>query len=216
MRKISQPREYSRHPLIRHLQAGTFNQEHLTRFATALWGMAEAFPNNLARVLTLCPDRTTRRHLLQNLLEEEGFSPTEGTLQDRPERAHIALYNVFIQAVERYTHKQVPAPNPAGTWFTQALDQANWIGPAAYFMVGMELNVPPTFSLLIPLLKQQFSFTDEDLVFFNEHLEADVAHGEIGIQILQAVCQDERTQALAVEGARRGALAWWSFWRYPK
>ena len=93
-------------------------------------------------------------------------------------------------------------------WYRDAAASGDWIGAFAYFAIGYEANVPESFRLIYPALIEHYGFAEEDLEFLTEHMTADERHGREAAEMLAEVTSEaERERAL--EGARRGGMAWW-------
>ncbi|HYE73417.1 MAG TPA: iron-containing redox enzyme family protein [Blastocatellia bacterium] len=201
-------------PFVEGIGEGIYPQSSLHHFGKVVVEMASAFPYTLAAILSCCDNLDVRQSLLANLLEEEGgvsFKAGSGLVVDRTRR-HSELAARFAQAVGvdiQDDCRLVEQPQ----WITQKLRERCWIGPLAYFAVGYELNVPFTFRALLGGLRTHYGFTDDELLFFTEHLDADERHGAEGIAMITAAAKTPSMQRDAIEGARRGALVWWQLLR---
>ncbi|MDQ3812756.1 MAG: iron-containing redox enzyme family protein [Armatimonadota bacterium] len=190
------------------LQAGQFSPQALALYADRIVRFADNVLGLLARILAICPDRRVRQHILENLMEEEGFYCCDGELAGDEAKSHSALARRFVNALP---------PAPPDSWrnedrqLTAWLAEECWPAAAAFFFIGFEHSVPPTIELILPALKTQYGLDDEALTFFEEHLGADQVHAARGAEMLVAACRDAQSQRLALEGARRGAMAWYRF-----
>ena len=54
-------------------------------------------------------------------------------------------------------------------------------------------------------------FTDDDLVFFREHLVADEVHGQIGASLLAVCAQTSLEKETVLEAVKKDARSWWLF-----
>jgi pyrroloquinoline quinone (PQQ) biosynthesis protein C len=127
-----------------------------------------------------------------------------------PQRKHSALLKKFIRAIEP---GWLPDRVPEETWADKALHGGQSLAVSAYLMVGLEANVPRTFRLLIPAFREHYGFSDDELVFFVEHLTADEQHGEDGARLVSELAATRQERLELLEGVNKGATAWWWFHR---
>jgi pyrroloquinoline-quinone synthase len=200
------------HPFVRGVRDGAYPRDRLRLYATALAAVVSAFSRSLAAILAHCDDAEARRMLLENLLEEEGavsFRPGDGLVID-PRIRHSDLAWRFALAAganEDSARRLVDIP----MWFVRELREGRWIGPLAYVVIGYEANIPPTFRALIEGFHRHYKFTEEELTFFTVHTVADERHSAQGAAIIAAAAGSGAARREALDGARRGASAWWQF-----
>lgn len=196
-------------PFISAVLRGTAPRDALRMYALRISASGCAFPRILGAVLGVCDDDRVRRHLIGNLLEEEGivgFGDGHDVVADR-ERAHGTLARRFARAAGASQAEVDALPVLMARWFREALDEGNWIGPFAFFGVGHEANVPAAFRTIAPALEEHYGFTPHDLTFLTEHFEADERHGREAAELVSAVATTETARQQALEGARRGGSA---------
>ena len=199
--------EMIEHPFIRGIAEGRYEKKALHEYAQELIGLAAGFPAHLAALFARCDHAEARRVILENLLEEEGvisFGTSTGLVID-PHRRHAAMGNRFLKA---FGVDSITTPPPAGQWLTNELQAGRWLGPFAYFCVGIEANVPASFRLIAAGLQTHYGLHEEDLEYFTEHFIADERHGEHGAAIAAAAATTEALRTEALTGARRGGQAW--------
>lgn len=213
--EAARPAPIETHPFVAAMREGALSRDTIRDYAVTIAAIGGAFPYRIASVLAICDHREIRRSLISNLLEEEGvvdYTPGQHVAVD-PARRHGEMGRRFARAAGA-TDAEVDAvsPRPA-RWFGEAVRNGNWLGAFAYFAVGQEANVPGTFRLILDPLMEHYGFAREDLQFLTEHFEADERHGlESAHLIAQAATTDEARQR-ALEGARRGGMAWWALHR---
>jgi pyrroloquinoline quinone (PQQ) biosynthesis protein C len=211
----AQPFPVDANPLIVAVRTGQCTREDIRTFAIHSTRTAEAFPRVMCAVLGVCDEPRIRRALIANLLEEEGavgWAPGEGLVFD-PARHHGALARRFAHAAGA-TDAEIDAGNAdSARWFDHAIRERNWLGAFAFFAIGFEVNVPPTYRLLVPALAERYGFSTDDLRFFIEHIGADDRHGAEGAALIASVAMNEDACRRALEGARRGGRTWWEFHR---
>ena len=198
-------------PFVDGLRSGRMSRDAIRRYALALVGIATAFPRRLADILTICDVDEIRISLLANMLEEEGVvSYAPGAIRAVPERKHGAFARRFAFAAGASDAEadDAVANMRAGRWFADAIDRGDWLGAFAYVAVGHEANVPPTFRQIVPPLVEHYGFAIEDLVFLTEHYEADERHGNESAHAIARIAKTDDARVRALEGARRGGMAW--------
>jgi len=196
------------HPFIRGLARGAYSRESLEAYLLGLYPMVYRFPMTLARVYANCDDPEIRCHLLSNIMEEEGITvESDGSFVRHGARSHVALFRRAMDALG-ITPPEVEEPPSA--WFDQELARGAWIGPAAFLMVGSEGNVPRTYARFLPYLIEHCGLTEEETVFFSEHIEADQDHAARGAALIEMAVSTPAEREEALRGARMGARAWWA------
>ena len=94
-------------------------------------------------------------------------------------------------------------------WQENHFNRKHWLASLAFITVGAEVNIPRLYRLIIPPLKDIYGFSDDELIFFHEHLKADVKHGAIGIKLVAQAAQTEEQKREALEAVNRGAQGFW-------
>jgi len=205
---IAHERSLDDHPFMVGLREKTFTRESFAIYLRGVYPLVAGFPRDLALLLAECPHPAVRCHLLANFMEEDGIvKEADGSLRHVPARSHLGLYSRVMKAMDLDT------PEPGGKremWFDRELARGNWIGPAAQVMVGGEGNVPPTYRVLLPYLIEHCGFSEEEAIFFHEHIEADQDHAAIGAALIEQAATTDAERAQARAGVRRGTRTWWA------
>jgi pyrroloquinoline quinone (PQQ) biosynthesis protein C len=201
---------------IRRLCKGEYSREELRPYGQMIFRLSESFPMTLAAILSICPRKDLRVHLLKNLFEEEGMVPCDdgrGFVYD-PERRHSEIAKRFTRALSIPDENLDLARSPNSTrWLDRALRERRWLPILAYITVGIESNIPRTFKLIVPALRRFYGFSDHQLAFLIEHIEADEAHGSLSAEIIACAVGSPADRKEALEGVRRGSTAWWQIHR---
>ncbi len=208
--QTARPFPIATNPFVEKLRRGELSREGVRAYAAMIAVAAIHFPRTLAGVLAWCDRPQIRQSLLGNLLEEEGvagYQPGHGVVID-PTRNHAAMARRFARAAGVPEAALDSAQMSESRWYRNAVQNGDWIGAFAYFAIGYESNVPESFRLIRPALVEHYGFALEDLVFLTEHLTADERHGRESAEMLAEV-SGARERARALEGARRGGMAWW-------
>jgi pyrroloquinoline quinone (PQQ) biosynthesis protein C len=203
------PMEQSR--FIRLLDRSRCPAHMLQRYSIKLHAQAAAFPQLLARLIKITEQPEARLHLLENLMEEEGVSlrPQVG-LGINPNARH-PLWSARFAMATGVTEQQLAKAEQA--WEENAvgelIEDARWLEAIAYLMLGIEANVPRTFSAMLPGLRRA-GFTERELTMFSAHIIADTEHGDAAFTIVEKFADTPHRQELALKAVARGAEEWWN------
>jgi len=204
--------DFSALPFVRAVSGGTCPLPVLQAYAMDLATLATGFPRLLSRILALCDDRAGRHAVIGNLLEEEGIESfgAEGlrvcAAGGHGERAR-ALARTFGVGDE------VALPFQQSDWIDARLRAGQWLGPLAFVTVGYEANVPAAFTPLVEGLRTHYGYSDRDLEYLIAHVTADAEHGAGGVEMIDRVASTPDMQREALEGARRGTVAFYHLHR---
>jgi len=186
-----------RHPFVRAVSDGTLSRDALRRYAVELAASAKDFPSRIAAVLSICSEPAVRRSLEANLRDEEG---------------HDLMADRFARAAGA-TDEELAEPAARPVWHDAAVAAGDWLGAFAYFAIGYEANIPPTYRALMTPLVERYGIGAGNLQFLTAHFEADVRHSSESAELIARVARTEEQRAQALAGARAGGVAWWHFHR---
>ena len=178
------PVEESR--FIRLLNQGRCPAISIQRYATGLHTFAVAFPSMLAHLINISPDPEVRLYLLENLMDEQGISlrPEIGLRINHSAR-HTEWSARFVVATGA-TIKQLD--DSVFSWKDTAagnfISDNKWLDAIGYLLIGIEANVPRTFTAMLPGF-QRAGFSERELTFITAHIVADVEHGEAAFEIAE-------------------------------
>ena len=71
--------------------------------------------------------------------------------------------------------------------------------------------MPQLYEPIVPALRGQYGFTDDEIEFFLLHITADVEHGEKGFKILLEHTEDGQSQLEVIETVREAAKKRWFY-----
>lgn len=193
------------HPFYRAWTDGRLALGDLRAYAGQYFHHVEAFPRAVSAVHSTCPDRAGRRMLAENIAEEEGLG--EGK-QD-----HASLWMDFACGVGASRAEVESASLNAGT---QALIDAFARLSRHSYAAGLgalyayESQFPDVARAKIDGLIARYGIADEPtLRFFRVHEYADVEHAAVCRDLLDALGDADRAEAVAAGEALAGAL--WDF-----
>lgn len=213
--EAAQPFPAEQNPLVLRLQNGALDRAALRPYAAVVVSLAEQLPFAICTLLGICRPGRVRESLIGNLLEEEGVVTNANGphVTIDKEKSHSGLARRFARA-SGMTDAELDAITPIeNRWFNEQLKQGKWLGPFAYFSVGFEANVPPTFRLIESALRNRWGFHESEVAFFTEHITADDRHGIESAELISTLATDDAARTEALEGARRGGVAFWNLHR---
>lgn len=168
------------HPFVRDWRAGKLNLRQMGYFVAQHLHHAEACIANFGLLLPKASGEA-RRYILENLAEEEGV--IGGGLGEREAVPHTELILRFARhcgLADEDTYSVIPLPGYRAR--TNFCIRVIYEEPAEHFMATMsvsESQAPGEFVEFVAGLVEHHGFAEDDptIMFFTEHLLADVDHG---------------------------------------
>ncbi|MGV7219897.1 MAG: iron-containing redox enzyme family protein [Nitrospinales bacterium] len=199
---------------LNSLREGIYSREVLKVFYLRALNNARYSLNSIIKVMSICPVPQIRLHIIENLCEEEGIviNPDTKKLERVQELEHLNMLQQFSRSLGiKDNDLKGDSWECKSEWMEKVLNNKQWLSAIAYLFVGGESNVPRFYRTMIPSLKENYGFTNDDLIFFHEHLTADEKHGHIGANLLAESIKTDQEKEIALVGVKKGAKAWWLF-----
>ena len=159
-----------KHPFYLAWTRGELSKEALTDYAQQYYHHVAAFPTYLSAVHAHCDHQTTRKQLLNNLIDEEAGSPN-----------HPELWKKFADSLGvedadlAQTEKQPETKNLINTFRSVCGQRSTAEGLAALY--AYESQIPSICESKIDGLKKHYGVTKpEHYEYFTVHIEADREH----------------------------------------
>jgi pyrroloquinoline-quinone synthase len=169
-----------KHPFYLAWTRGELSKEALADYAKQYYHHVAAFPTYLSAVHARCDDQSTRKQLLNNLIDEEAGSPN-----------HPELWLKFAEGLGisdadvRNATKEPETKNLIDTFRSICSGGSTAEGLAALY--AYESQIPAICESKIDGLKKHYGFTDpERYRYFSAHVEADRKHSAAERQMLGA------------------------------
>jgi len=158
------------HPFYQAWQRGELTQAALADYATQYYAHVAMFPRYLSALHSHMENETSRRVVLENLMDEEAGQPN-----------HPELWLQFAEGVgASRSAVKTTATEPETRALTQTLMEICRYSSVAAGLAALysyESQIPAIAATKIDGLKQFYGITDEkSLAYFQVHQEADVAH----------------------------------------
>ena len=159
-----------KHPFYLAWTRGELSREALADYARQYYQHVAAFPTYLSAVHANCDDQSTRKELLNNLIDEEAGSPN-----------HPELWLNFAEALgvtsrdAKNAERWPETNNLIKTFRSVCRDGSTAEGVAALY--AYESQIPEICESKIDGLKKHYGFADpKHYEYFSVHMEADREH----------------------------------------
>lgn len=203
-------RHSSVHPWSEAWVSGKLNREILGEWVKQHYHYVSLFAQWLGTVYANCPHDEVRDFLLENIAEEEGLTGQSGY----PAIRHTKLLLDFAEACGKSRQEIIDAqingevlPETLGLQAWCYLQAGKPFAEAlAALLVGLESQVPKIYRKTTPPLIEKYGFTEEEIVFFRLHIEADEEHGERGFEILETYATTPEVQAACIRTVKEATM----------
>jgi pyrroloquinoline-quinone synthase len=192
------------HPFYRAWSDGTLPRSTLREYATQYYHFEVNFPRYVAAAYARIERPADRTVLLENLVDEEGRSPT-----------HPELWARFARSIGAPA-LGAKTPIAAGTrQLLRAYEEETLGGSAASALGALyayESQFPEIAAEKSRGLRENYGVHGTSAhEFFKVHTVADVAHSAAERALLAQELKAPSAGPAAVRGVRRSASAWWKF-----
>ncbi|MBZ0264295.1 CADD family putative folate metabolism protein [bacterium] len=167
-----------KHPFYQAWTRGELTLESLQDYATQYYKHVEAFPTYLSAVHAGCDDMSVRRHLLDNLNDEEAGNPNHPELWMQFAKG-LGLKEEDIKASEIRPETR----NLIDTFRAVCLNESTAAGVGALY--SYESQIPEVSETKIEGLKEFYGIDNpETYAYFTVHIEADKEHSRVERELL--------------------------------
>lgn len=200
-----QPKHGGGHPFSRAWAAGELSREQLGRWAIQHFYYIDVVPQQFAALYARLPDLDARQHLLENLLGEEMPQAVEKRHPDLCAKFAAACgvpREELVGAEERGVI--LPTTRAMRSWVWE-LAMVRALGEAcAGIMVALEGQLPTLYPKYVAAMRKM-GFSDDDLEFFHVHIEGDVEHAHVGLELAHRYATTAELQRKAVAAVHASA-----------
>jgi pyrroloquinoline-quinone synthase len=179
-----------KHPFYLAWTRGELSRRALADYARQYYQHVAAFPTYLSAVHAKCDDQSTRKELLNNLIDEEAGSPN-----------HPELWLKFAEGLGispsdvRESEKWAETNNLIDTFRSVCRDGSTAEGLAALY--AYESQIPAICESKIDGLKKFYGFTDpEHYEYFSVHMEADRQHSAAEQRLLGGYVSNQNFESV--------------------
>jgi len=169
-----------KHPFYLAWTRGELSKEALADYARQYYHHVAAFPTYLSAVHANCNDQTTRKQLLNNLIDEEAGSP------NHPELWLQFAHGLGVSQEDAKSTEEWPETKKLiETFRSICADGSTAEGLAALY--AYESQIPAICESKIDGLKKHYGFSNsQHYQYFTVHLEADREHSAVEQKMLAA------------------------------
>ncbi|MET0182878.1 MAG: CADD family putative folate metabolism protein [Caulobacterales bacterium] len=190
------------HPFYQAWEMGTLSMDTLRAYARQYFHHVEAFPRAVSATHANCPDVKGRRLLAENLAEEEGLAAGKDD--------HATLWMQFAEGLGA-TEADVRAVdvNPETHVLIDAFRNLSRKSYASGLgaLYAYESQLPAIASTKIKGLVERYGVSDDRAIrFFAVHEEADLEHSAVCRELLDALPEADRDEAVAAAAELSQAL----------
>lgn len=199
-------RHLLRHPFYVAWSKGEVPEGTLRNYAGQYYHFESNFPRYVAATYSRLEDSRSRKVLLENLIDEEGRSPT-----------HPELWVDFGKGLGMSAKAvRASAPSPATRALLRTYETHTFKGSAAAGLGALyayESIFPEIAAEKSRGLREHYGIQDAPAhEFFRVHTEADKEHAAAERKLLLQEVARSRSAARQAESATRAAIgAWWGF-----
>lgn len=97
------------------------------------------------------------------------------------------------------------------SWLTQTAREQPWIAGVAAIRIGTESQSPRLYGKVLPALRHNYRFPEEDIEHFWLHTDVDVEHGGRAFDLLERHCTTSELREMAIHYARESARMRWFY-----
>ncbi|KIC75250.1 PqqC-like protein [Neochlamydia sp. EPS4] len=199
-----QDKHLLKHPFYQAWSRGELSKECLVEYAKEYYQHVKAFPRYLSALHSHTEDADTRRHLLNNLIEEEAGLPN-----------HPDLWKSFTQQLGASTEEiEAHRPSPSmqaiiHTFMESCKNSSTAEGIASLY--AYESQIPSICISKIKGLKEHYGMQEPShWKYFSVHIEADKEHAAVERKLLERYA-NKSNEALIAASVERTLLVLWNF-----
>ena len=142
---------------------------------------------------------------LENFREEED-----------PDEPHMEIVLKFAKANgadldEVRSGEGLPTTRSWSAWLRHVAREEPWHCGVAAIRIGTESQSPRLYSKVLPSLRNNYRYDEEDIKHFWLHSEVDIEHGDRGFEVLERHCSTREMKDAAIRFARESARMRWFY-----
>jgi pyrroloquinoline-quinone synthase len=181
-----------KHPFYLAWTRGELSREALADYARQYYQHVAAFPTYLSAIHAKCDDQSTRKELLNNLIDEEAGSP------NHPELWLNFAEGLGVSARDAQNAEKWPETKKLIDTFRSVCgDGSTAEGLAALY--AYESQIPAICESKIDGLKKHYGFADpKHYEYFSVHIEADREHSAAEQKLLGGYVRNRNSDSVRV------------------
>ncbi len=188
------------HPFLERIFEGEMTLQRARVFGTHYYRYSKDFYRFMAAIISRIPDEVTREPLLLNLFQGGG--------ENNLDSSHPALFRKFLCALgveesEIGTGDPLPEISVYMDCFWRLCRDGHFLEALGALGPGTEMVIPHIFKKIVAGLRKLPELSDNDLTFFDAHIELDIEHYAKAKEVLLFHASEEENQVLIKKGAFR-------------
>jgi pyrroloquinoline-quinone synthase len=192
------------HPFYLAWTRGELTRETLADYAAQYYKHVAAFPTYLSALHARCDDPVTRRHILQNLIDEEAGDPN-----------HPQLWRRFAESLgvtpDQLEQGETQPETAALIRTFRELCSEGDLAEGLAALYAYESQIPAVSESKIVGLVRYYNFSEpESYRYFTVHIEADKQHSAVERQLLAENIRPENCPQVSA-AVDRVLTALWDF-----
>lgn len=190
------------HPFYLAWTRGELSRDTLADYAGQYYQHVAAFPTYLSALHARCDDQPIRRHILQNLIDEEAGAPNHPQLW-RKFANSLGITSAQLDQIETW-----PETADLIATFRELCSRGDLAeGLAALY--AYESQIPAVSESKINGLVSHYHFTDpESYRYFTVHIEADKEHSAVERKLLAENIRPENEERVTAAVSRALDALW--------
>jgi pyrroloquinoline-quinone synthase len=190
------------HPFYLAWTRGELRRETLADYAGQYYKHVAAFPTYLSALHARCDDQPTRRHILENLIDEEAGHPNHPQLW-RNFAASLGVNSEQLDQIETW-----PETAQLISTFREICSRGELaLGLAALY--AYESQIPAVSESKIDGLVRHYQFSDPQTYrYFTVHIEADREHAAMERKLLEKNIRPENQEGVTAAVDRALKALW--------
>ena len=190
------------HPFYLAWTRGELSRQTLADYAGQYYQHVAAFPTYLSALHARCDDQPTRRHILQNLIDEEASAPNHPQLW-RKFAASLGITSAQLDQIETWPE----TADLIGTF--RELCSRGDLAEGLAALYAYESQIPAVSESKINGLVSHYHFTDpESSRYFTVHIEADKEHSAVERKLLAENIRPENEERVTAAVSRALDALW--------
>ena len=105
----------------------------------------------------------------------------------------------------------MPTTRSWSAWLRHVAREEPWYCGVAAIRIGTESQSPRLYSKVLPSLRENYRYDEEDIKHFWLHSEVDIEHGDRGFEVLERHCSTREMKDAAIRFARESARMRWFY-----
>lgn len=204
--RILEEKSILKHPFYQKWNEGRLTMGELQDYAKQYYHFVKHFPMFVSSVHSNCTDAETRRMLVENIADEDGFNTG---IADHPTLWMNFAKSLGVSEEEAEEVEVVDEVKRSIDGFYKLCRSSDYkTGLAALY--GYEKQIPEVSQVKIEGLKKFYHIDSEKaLEFFAVHHEADIYHSKAELDALLANCKTDEEQKNVLKSAEASAELYW-------